>query len=126
MTHSIRKRLRLGRLFEAFSLDIVKPAMEGTSDSSVLHPPIGERRQTMRAVKTDEARAAMVIPKKRQLLSHHFHLFRLSSRLQLARQTHGLPITAKQFPARSPPVSAAQEFILLLRQHRTLLCSREL
>src|SRR5438876_478695 len=80
-----------GRLLQAASVDVVKPAMIEAAQPAILDPAVAEIGAAMRAVETEQARAAAIVAKQDQVLAKDFDRHRRRTGQKLVGERDWMP-----------------------------------
>jgi hypothetical protein len=108
---------RLGRLLQAFSGAVIKPAMVAAADSILFDPAKLKRSTAMRTMKLEQAELTAAIAKQDKLFVQQFHFGRPCFRAHNFRERDRPPVTSQHLAGRRAGPNAGHEFIFFFGQH---------
>ncbi len=107
--------LGLGRLVDAFALDVEQPAVIEAAQAAVLDPAVGQVGAAVGTMQADQAQTILVVTKQHQVLAHDADGKGIAARRHLLGRRDGLPIAAQQLAAGRARPGLRQKIVLGLR-----------
>src|ERR1044071_2818999 len=109
---------RLSGRFQTVALDVVEPPVIRARDPAFFHASIAKRSAAVRAAIIEQSDTTRFISEQHESFTKNSHDLRGFFARKLARDSHRLPVTAKQVPCGGSWSHSSQCFVLFPGEHQ--------